>query len=216
MTDTAGDEQAREPTDITYDEHQYPARPRTLRFRPRVRAPFARRSVAHDGSATGDNPAYVSWLLTQSMLSDANEISRQFSGQGSMWQNPFANPDPRAAVTAASVWFTAYPLSLITRPEESFLAAMGDEEMWQAFEQIGIEGVHTGPVKRAGGISGWEYTPSVDGHFDRISTADRPGVRHRGGLPRRCARRRTGTAGPSSTTSSPDTPARAPTSGSPR
>ena len=170
MTDTAGDDQAREPTDITYDEHQYPARPRTLRFRPRVRAPFARRSVAHDGSATGDNPAYVSWLLSQSMLSDANEISQQFSGQGSMWQNPFANPDPRAAVTAASVWFTAYPLSLITRPEESFLTAMADEEMWKAFAEIGIEGIHTGPVKRAGGISGWEYTPSVDGHFDRIST----------------------------------------------
>ena len=30
----------------------------------------------------------------------------------------------RAAVTAASVWFTAYPLSLITRPDESFLTAL--------------------------------------------------------------------------------------------
>ena len=30
--------------------------------------------------------------------------------------------------------------------------------------------MHTGPVKRAGGISGWDVTPSVDGHFDRIST----------------------------------------------
>lgn len=41
----------------------------------------------------------------------------------------------------------------------------------EAFAEIGIDGVHTGPVKRAGGISGWEYTPpSVDGHFDRIST----------------------------------------------
>jgi len=170
MSDTASDDQTREPTEINYEEHLHPARPRTLRFRPRVKAPFARRSVAHDGSPTGDNPAYVSWLLTQSMLSDANEISQQFSGQGSMWQNPFANPDPRAAVTAASVWFTAYPLSLITRPDESFLTAMADEEMWKAFAEIGIEGIHTGPVKRAGGISGWEYTPSVDGHFDRIST----------------------------------------------
>ena len=42
----------------------------------------------------GDNPAYVSWLLSQSMLADANEISQQFSGQGSMWQNPYANPNP--------------------------------------------------------------------------------------------------------------------------
>ncbi len=49
-----------------------------------------------------------------------------------MWQNPFANPpNPRSAVSAASVWFTAYPLSLITRPDESFLTAMADEEMWK-------------------------------------------------------------------------------------
>ncbi len=30
--------------------------------------------------------------------------------------------------------------------------------------------MHTGPVKKAGGIVGWEPSPSVDGHFDRIST----------------------------------------------
>src|SRR6476661_9870601 len=164
------DDQGNEPTEITFDEHLHPARPGALRFRPRVKAPFARRSVARDGPATGENTAYVSWLLSQSMLADANEISSQFSGQGSMWQNPYANPNARAAVETASVWFTAYPLSLITRPDESFLKAMADEQMWKAFAEIGIEGVHTGPVKRAGGISGWHHTPSVDGHFDRIST----------------------------------------------
>ena len=164
------EDQGNEPTEITFDEHLHPARPGALRFRPRVKAPFMRRSVAQDGPATGDNPAYVSWLLAQSMLSDANEISQQFSGQGSMWQNPYATPSPRGAVETASVWFTAYPLSLITRPNESFLKAMADEAMWQAFADIGIEAIHTGPVKRAGGISGWEQTPSVDGHFDRIST----------------------------------------------
>jgi trehalose synthase len=164
------DEQSHEPSEITYAEHFHAARPRSLRHRARVRSPFARRSIAKDGTATGTNPAYVSWLLSRSMLADANEISRQFSGQGSMWQNPFANPGPRQAVETASVWFTAYPLSLITRPGESFLAAMADEAMWSAFAAIGIQAVHTGPVKRAGGISGWQLTPSVDGHFDRIST----------------------------------------------
>ena len=79
-------------------------------------------------------------------------------------------PVPAGAVDTASVWFTAYPLSLITRPDESFLKAMADEKMWEAFAEIGIEAIHTGPVKRAGGISGWQLTPSVDGHFDRIST----------------------------------------------
>ncbi|GAA2865719.1 maltose alpha-D-glucosyltransferase [Pseudonocardia halophobica] len=163
-------EQAHEPSEITYAEYLHPARPRSLRHRARVKSPFARRSVAQDGPATGENPAYVDWLLSQSMLADANEIARQFSGQGTMWQNPFAAPGPRHAVETASVWFTAYPISLITRSGESFLGALGDEELWKAFAAIGIEGVHTGPVKRAGGISGWQYTPSVDGHFDRIST----------------------------------------------
>lgn len=164
------DDQTNEPTEITFDEHLHPARPRALRFRPRVKAPFIRRSVAQDGPATGDNPAYVSWLLSQSMLADANEISQQFSGQGSMWQNPYATPSPRGAVDTAAVWFTAYPLSLITRPGQSFLKAMADEDMWKAFAEIGVDAIHTGPVKRAGGISGWQLTPSVDGHFDRIST----------------------------------------------
>jgi trehalose synthase len=163
-------EQPNEPTEITFDEHLHPARPRTLRYRPRVKTPFTRRSLAQDGPPSAENPAYVQWLLSQSMLSDANEISSQFSGQGSMWQNPYATPNPRGAVETASVWFTAYPISLITRPDESFLKAMADDQLWKAFAEIGIEAVHTGPVKRAGGISGWEYTPSVDGHFDRIST----------------------------------------------
>ncbi|WP_395308787.1 maltose alpha-D-glucosyltransferase [Mycobacterium sp. AMU20-3851] len=164
------EDQVNEPAEITFDEHLHPARPKSLRFRPRVRTPFVRRSLAQDGPPTGANPAYVSWLLSQSMLADANEIAQQFSGQGSMWQNPFARPNARAAVDTASVWFTAYPLSLITRPEESFLRAMADEDLWKAFSEIGIQAVHTGPVKRAGGISGWQLTPSVDGHFDRIST----------------------------------------------
>lgn len=52
----------------------------------------------------------------------------------------------------------------------TFLGTLGDEDLWSAFESIGITAIHTGPVKRAGGITGWETTPSVDGHFDRIST----------------------------------------------
>ena len=104
------------------------------------------------------------------MLEDAKTFATQFSGQGSMWQNPFANPDPRAAIEKASVWFTAYPISMITKPGTSFLGTLGDDDLWTAFEAIGIDGVHTGPVKKAGGLVGWDPTPSVDGHFDRIST----------------------------------------------
>ena len=158
-----------EPTEITYAEQFYPARPRHLRPKARLRGGQA--SPAEQlGEPVGSNPAYVEWLRRQSMLHDANVIAGQFSGQGSMFQNPFANPDPRAAIQTASVWFTAYPISVMGRPGCSFLATLGDLELWEAFQRIGIQGLHTGPVKRAGGIHGWSPTPSVDGHFDRIST----------------------------------------------
>ncbi len=155
-----------EPSEITYDEQFYPARPRRLR-------PSARRLIRPpreaDGPPVADNPAYVEWLISESMLSDANELGRQLSGSGTMLQNPFAHPDPRAAIRRAGVWFTAYPLSFVTRPGQSFLSALADEALWEAFGVIGIEAIHTGPVKKAGGLDGWRRTPSVDGHFDRIS-----------------------------------------------
>lgn len=117
-----------------------------------------------------DNPAYLQWLLEQSMLADADRWSRKLSGRSTMWQNPYARPDARRAISLAGVWFTAYPVSFIGREDQSFLAALGDEKLWSTFERIGIDAVHTGPVKCAGGISGWNTTPSIDGHFDRIST----------------------------------------------
>ena len=156
------------PSEITYDEQRYPARPTRLR-------PVARRRLrdrvreAVQGDAGAGNGKYVKWLVEESMLWDAKQLAIQLSGQGSMFQNPFAHPNPRAALARASVWFTAYPLSFITRPGQSFLSGLADPALWQAFTQIGIDAVHTGPVKQAGGLDGWRQTPSVDGHFDRIS-----------------------------------------------
>ncbi len=160
------------PPEITYDEQFYPARPRALRPQARRRQFFADTKPPFE--ADGRNKAYVEWLRNQSMLGDADALSRQLSGQASMWQNPFAYPNPRAAVERASVWFTAYPLSYITGPNHSFLASLGDPALWEAFSRIGIKAVHTGPVKYAGGLTDWTHTPSVDGHFDRISMAIDP------------------------------------------
>jgi trehalose synthase len=112
---------------------------------------------------------YIGWLQQESMLVLGGAVASQLAGSG-MSQRQFAYSNPRAAIEKASVWFTAYPISMITRTGESFLGTLADEDLWRAFEAIGINGVHTGPVKRAGGISGWDMTPSVDGHFDRIST----------------------------------------------
>ncbi len=159
--------------EISYEAQRYPARPKKLRPRAKRRAleqvvpppPFA---------ADARNPAYVSWLLEQSMLIDAKMMARQLAGNHLMWSNSYAQPDPRAAVQKTSVWYTAYPLSHITGRGTSFLAALGSEELWDAFEQIGIDGLHTGPLKLSGGITGWDHTPSIDGHFDRISMAIDP------------------------------------------
>ena len=111
---------------------------------------------------------YIDWLQQESMLARGGAVASQFAGSG-MSQRPFAHSNPRAAIEKASVWFTAYPSSMITRPGESFLCTLAGEDLWRVFETIGIDAVHTGPVKRAGGLSGWDVTPSVDGHFDRIS-----------------------------------------------
>lgn len=159
-----------EQPEISYDEQRYPARPRRLRPRDQFRGGSVRRNMTDPRTANGTNPSYVEWLVRQSMLKDADVLARQLSGQPAMWRNPYARPDARRAIATSDVWFTAYPISLITRPGQSFLAALGDDELWSAFEQVGITAIHTGPVKRAGGIAGWLETPSVDGHFDRIST----------------------------------------------
>jgi trehalose synthase len=116
------------------------------------------------------DPSYVQWLIDRSMLHGAETLSRAYSGQGRMWIHPYAETQPRAASARAAVWFAAYPPSIITRPEDSVLATLGDPALWQALTAVGIKGVHTGPMKQSGGITGQEYTPSIDGNFDRIST----------------------------------------------
>ncbi|KWS99771.1 trehalose synthase [Pseudomonas syringae pv. avii] len=112
---------------------------------------------------------YVDWLVEQSMLNAARQRAKTYSGQGRLWQRPFALARPRDASAIASVWFTAYPASIVTREGGSVLEALGDETLWHALSEIGIQGIHNGPLKLSGGLKGSERTPSIDGNFDRIS-----------------------------------------------
>ncbi len=155
----------------------FPGRPREFWITASTLALSRIDTSPHIGLPNSSNPAYVSWLKKESMLSDANILAHKYSGKGSMWQNPFAKPRPHTAIKYASVWYTAYPISLITKQNESVIATLGDEKLWEAFETIGIRAMHTGPMKRAGGISGWKQTPSIDGHFDRISARIDPLLR---------------------------------------
>jgi trehalose synthase len=153
------------------DRLPFPERPVQLWVKARgfTQQPLAKPEGRHLGPAVALNAAYIRWLRNQSMLRTAEKQAVKYAGKATMWQNPYAKPRPRAAVKMASVWYTAYPASLIGRDNDSVLAALGSDELWQAFEDIGITGLHTGPMKYAGGVKGWKFTPSVDGHFDRIS-----------------------------------------------
>jgi len=103
------------------------------------------------------------------MLGQSRPLMPLVSGQGMQWRREYAKPQPRAVVQKASVWVLGYPGSVITRPDESVIATWGDPALWKAFDDIGIDLLHTGPVKRSGGIVRKEYTPTIDGWFDRIS-----------------------------------------------
>ncbi|MFJ5282926.1 maltose alpha-D-glucosyltransferase [Pseudomonas sp. NPDC088429] len=111
----------------------------------------------------------VAWLVEQSMLHAARQRAKLYSGQGRLWQQPYAHTRPRDASALASVWFTAYPASIVTRENGTVLEALGDEGLWHLLSKIGIQGIHNGPLKKSGGLRGTEHTPTIDGNFDRIS-----------------------------------------------
>lgn len=117
---------------------------------------------------------YIKWLESNSMLRHAEQLTQKYMGSRKQWQNPYGMPQPGRACETASVWFTAYPASTITKPGDSIVQTLGDEKLWQAFNEIGIEAMHTGPLKRAGGVVGRKWTPSIDGGFDRISLSVDP------------------------------------------
>lgn len=163
----------RSQTKRTFAEFFFPARPKQLLGKAYT---MAYRRVNTNkflykrwGFANFSNTYYLKWLESKSMLAGARKQALDYSGKGVMWRNPYARSRPRAALKLASVWYTAYPISTITGKGCSILETLGCEEMWRAFQQIGITALHTGPIKEAGGLDGWKSTPSIDGHFDRIS-----------------------------------------------
>jgi trehalose synthase len=168
------DETSYKPTRRTFAESFFPARPELLLQKAYTLAykklDANKLLVQRWGFANFSNIYYLKWLESKSMLARARKQALNYSGQGVMWQKPYARSRPRAALELSSVWYTSYPISTITRNGGSILETLGDERMWRAFEQIGITALHTGPVKEAGGLDGWNATPSIDGHFDRIST----------------------------------------------
>jgi trehalose synthase len=117
---------------------------------------------------------YVRWLEERSMLSQARKQAAGVSGSGVQWRHPYGEPQPRQAVKRASVWLLDYAGSVVPRPGQSVLATWGDPELWDALHDLGIDLLHTGPLNRAGGVEGRDYTPTTDGWFDPIALETDP------------------------------------------
>jgi trehalose synthase len=133
-------------------------------------APALAANLTQPVSGSASDPDYIQWLEAHSMLHQAEGLARQYSGNSAQWQRPYGVPQPRAAATRASVWFTAYPASTVAAsPGASVLSTLADDRLWSAFQTLGIQAIHTGPMKLSGGLSDRAYSPSVDGNFDRIS-----------------------------------------------
>jgi trehalose synthase len=118
--------------------------------------------------------APIEWLRKRSMLLRHDSVANAFSGQSAQWKNAFGRSRPQDCLDRSSVWFAAYPDSLVGSPGENALDILGSPKLHQRLSEIGVEAIHTGPMKLSGSVTGTEYGPSIDGHFDRIESAVDP------------------------------------------
>ena len=179
------DEQpAHEPSEITYDEQFYPARPAGLRLRPRlrglVRAALASARTASRPATT--RPTCRGWSSSRCWPTPTRSPAVLRPGQHVA--EPVRQPRPAGRDREGVGLVHRVPdLDDHQARRRRSSARWATRTCGRRSRRSASTAVHTGPVKRAGGIVGWEPTPSVDGHFDRISTQIDDGVRHRGGVP---------------------------------
>lgn len=117
---------------------------------------------------------YINFLERQSMLFQAQQQAEQISGTGVQWREDYGVPESSELVRLASVWLLYYPGSVIPKPGRSVIGTFADPKFWDAVRDIGIEALHTNPTQRAGGIRQREFTPTIDGWFDRIGLDTAP------------------------------------------
>lgn len=116
----------------------------------------------------------IDWLKRHSMLLRHAALAQTYSGQSTQWQHSFGRARPQPALETNSIWFAAYPDSLIGQSGLRALDILGSTELQQLLSDLGIDAIHTGPMKRSGSVRGSQYGSSIDGHFDRIECAIDP------------------------------------------
>ncbi|NGX64028.1 MAG: hypothetical protein KR126chlam6_01452 [Candidatus Anoxychlamydiales bacterium] len=108
-------------------------------------------------------------LEKESILYNSEILAKNYSGNKDQWQHEYGLPHPKQICARTSVWLDSYARAIITKGKTSVIQTLADKKLWQILTDIGIEGIHTGPMKEAGGIVTGTHTPSVDGGYDRMS-----------------------------------------------
>lgn len=121
--------------------------------------------VVPDGSHAQED---IDWLKSQSMLLKYQSMVENLGANSAQWQHGFGVSNPRQILEDCSVWFAAYPDSLIGESDAKVLDVLGAPALHQTLAEIGVRALHTGPMKRSGSVSSGQYGPSIDGNFDRI------------------------------------------------
>lgn len=111
----------------------------------------------------------IEFLEPLSMLFQADQQATGLVGSPDQWSGPFMDPQPEEFRSRVTNILTIYPRSVIPEPGASILATLGSDELWDALDDMGFDLMHALATERAGGIRDREFTPSVDGGFDRIS-----------------------------------------------
>eukprot|EP01135_Chromosphaera_perkinsii_P011877 Nk52_evm6s2524 gene=Nk52_evmTU6s2524 len=125
----------------------------------------------------GMNKQQIQGLEKISMLWQATDLLNiKYQGSRDQWQHPhYGFSQFESLLNDHSVWLDCYFRSVISSSSFSSLKPFGNEELWKILEETGITALHTNPIRTSGGVRicdsqpGWEYTPSTDGGYDRIS-----------------------------------------------
>lgn len=131
-------------------------------------SPSAADTVNIAAAESQDSAEYIQFLEQNSMLFRAGLVANPISADGTQWGPEFGTPKPAEARDLASVWLFRYPLSTIPMEGSTVIATWADPNFWTTAGDLGIKLLRTNPVQRAGGIEEREFTPTVDGFFDRI------------------------------------------------
>ncbi len=108
------------------------------------------------GAISRADPGYTQWLLKQSMLAQSQRFVDIVSGSHLQWRKSALHPDATGILGEADTWLTVRPESILSKSNEPVFQVLGDPQLWQSLQQMGIRGLLPVPAQVTGDL--WEYS----------------------------------------------------------